>query len=435
MLGQQEAATRPLVVAAGRPLDIAVDERITIKRVGQTLTGVVVQPVFAYDRIVIPAGTKVTGHIAAIDGPSALTRIRASLSGDLSPARHIVLHWDTLALTPGPIPFESVITAEIPRARRSSAPPSAERDPPSGKVQRAEQEARDRANAAVAEARQRGRDVLAEIKQPGRMARLRDAVVERLPYHPQTISTRTAYHVQLNAPLTFGDATPIEAAPAETDPAPASILNVRLLTPLNSSKTFRGARVQAVVTEPVFSADHQLILAEGTTVDGEVTLARPARRLHRNGQLRFLFESVHRGTADTPLLASVDSIESSEDDQLALDDEGGATVPNSKTRFIAPTLALLALRGTLHQHEHLDPDGDGHVIHSGSPGAASTGGFLGLSVLGIGLSQLSRPAALALSAYGAARTTYSNVLGKGRDVEFPADTVMQLQLAPGPAVR
>jgi hypothetical protein len=34
---------------------------------------------------------------------------------------------------------------------------------------------------------------------------------------------------------------------------------------------------------------------------------------------------------------------------------------------------------------------------------------------------------------GAARTVYRNVLAKGRDMQFPADTVMLLQLAPGPS--
>ena len=116
-----------------------------------------------------------------------------------------------------------------------------------------------------------------------------------------------------------------------------------------------------------------------------------------------------------------------------LDDEGGAKVADSKTRFIAPAIALLALRGSLDQHDHLDPDGDGHVIHSSNPGAVSLGGFMGLGLLGIPLSHLSPPVGVALSALGAARSVYANVLGKGREVQFPADTLIRLQLAPGPS--
>jgi len=95
-------------------------------------------------------------------------------------------------------------------------------------------------------------------------------------------------------------------------------------------------------------------------------------------------------------------------------------------------LALLALRGSLDRHDHLDPDGDGHVIHSNNPGAVSVGGFFGLGLLGIPLSHLAPPVGIALSAFGAAKTVYANVLARGREMQFPADTVIELELAPGP---
>jgi hypothetical protein len=53
-------------------------------------------------------------------------------------------------------------------------------------------------------------------------------------------------------------------------------------------------------------------------------------------------------------------------------------------------------------------------------------------MLGSPLGVISRPLGIALSAIGAARTTYRNVVGKGREVRFPANTFIQLQLAPGP---
>jgi hypothetical protein len=226
---------------------------------------------------------------------------------------------------------------------------------------------------------------------------------------------------------------PSERAAAGALPAPSSVLNARLLTALDSAKTPRGTPIRAVVTRPVFSADHRLILPEGTTLEGEVTLATPARGFHRNGQLRFLFETVHLPAGgQAPLLASLQSVHTSGDDRMELDNEGGAKVTNSKTRFIEPTLALLALRGTLDRHDHLDPDGDGHVIHSSNPGAVTAGGFFGLGLLGIPLSHLATPISVTLSAMGAGRSVYRNLLAKGREVQFPADTVMRLQLAPGP---
>src|SRR5262245_55498862 len=64
-----------LVVAAGRPLRVALDQRIRVKRVGQPVTATVVEPVYAYDRIVVPAGAQVRGRIEKLHGPSAWARV------------------------------------------------------------------------------------------------------------------------------------------------------------------------------------------------------------------------------------------------------------------------------------------------------------------------------------------------------------------------
>jgi hypothetical protein len=189
-----------------------------------------------------------------------------------------------------------------------------------------------------------------------------------------------------------------------------------------------------VVTAPVFSADHQLILAEGTRLSGEVTRAVPARHFHRNGQLRFLVDSVAPAdTQPTPLLASLYSVQSDAGDQVAIDDEGGASVTNSKTRFIMAALAVLALRASGDHDRHIDEDAPGGPrMVQGGGGGNPLGGFLGFGIAGIAMSQISRPVGLTLSAIGAARTVYRNILGKGAEVSFPVDTPIELQLAPGP---
>ena len=71
----------------------------------------------------------------------------------------------------------------------------------------------------------------------------------------------------------------------------------------------------------------------------------------------------------------------------------------------------------------------------GGFGSRGVGGFLGLGLLGVGLSQISRPVGVTLAVVGVVRTVYANVLGKGKEVSFPADTSIQLQLAPGPTAR
>jgi len=121
---------------------------------------------------------------------------------------------------------------------------------------------------------------------------------------------------------------------------PNSVLSARLTTLLDSARSVRGTPVSASVTVPVFSADHRLLLPEGTALTGEVTQARPARHFRRNGQLRFLILSVGttvESAADLARLAArrrCHFVPISRDRQRG----GGASMTNSKTRFVAPAL-------------------------------------------------------------------------------------------------
>jgi hypothetical protein len=450
---QSDQPSIDLVVAAGRPLRVALDEKIRLDRVGQPVMGTVTEPVYAYDRIVIAVGTKVRGHVAHIDSGSKFVRARAYLNGNLSPTKHAILAFDTLRLDDGrEVAIDTVVTGGIPNVTRRVAGGSSTShrtisDQPGDQASptlasRARSEIRQRTVDAVSEAKQKVRDTLASIKslrEPGQLHRLKDAAVQQLPYHPQYLAKGTTYDAELSLPISFGRAIPAVAAPAGSAPAPDSILTARLATTLDSSKTPRGTPFEAVVTETVFSADHQVILPEGTKLTGEVTFAAPARRFHRNGRLRFLFERVHvPNQPPAPLLGALHSIDASADDRLAVDDEGGATVENSKTRFIAPALSLLSLHASLEGdgHHFADPDGDGSIKTAGSgAGSRGLGGFLGVGLLGAAVSQITRPVGIALGVYGAAHTIYTNVLGKGREVIFAEDTPIQVRLAPGPLAR
>jgi hypothetical protein len=136
-------------------------------------------------------------------------------------------------------------------------------------------------------------------------------------------------------------------------------------------------------------------------------------------------------------LGSLYAVDVSQADQVALDDEGGARVTNSKTRFVAPALAVLALRGSGGHEHHKDNDGDPYDLGtapapvSGNLGSQSLGGYFGFGLVGVGLSLVSRPVGVAFAAVGAVRTTFRNVVGKGRELSFPANTAIQIRLAPG----
>jgi len=141
-----------------------------------------------------------------------------------------------------------------------------------------------------------------------------------------------------------------------------------------------------------------------------------------------------------PLLGSLHAIDVDADQRIALDDEGGAAVQDSKARFVEPALALLALRGSFDHGEGGRLEG-GRVTGvprttTASAGGASVGrgvgGLIGFGAIGVVLGQVSRPLGIAFSVAGAARSVYRTFLGKGQEVTFPADTPIQIQLAPGP---
>lgn len=411
-----------LIVQAGRPLRLALDAGSRVRGPGQRVTATVLEPVYAVDRIVVPAGTTATGHIERVVGVSKQIRLRSLLAGDLTPMRGVLLQFDGLTLTDGrTIPIQTFVA------------PGAERIV----LRVADAPSRDSAAARAREhVAQQVRQAVSVVRGPGKWERLRDMAVRSLPYRPQFLRKGTVYSAVLAAPLEFGAVAPTESAPATAMPAPDSILNARLLTALSSGATSRGAPIDAVLTQPVFDADHRLILPEGTRLAGVVTLARPARRFHRNGQLRFLFERVVvEGRAPETLLASLYSVESQGGDRLSLDEEGGARMTNSKTRFVAPALGALALVGVLHSRLETDTEGPGPETQSGGIGSSTVGGWLGLGILGAGISQVSRPLSVTLTAVGFARSTYSSVFGRGRDVSFPADTPIQVQLAAGAGAR
>src|SRR5262249_58419797 len=135
---------------------------------------------------------------------------------------------------------------------------------------------------------------------------------------------------------------------------------------------------------------------EGAILSGEVTFVKKARSFHRSGQLRFLFDTVQAPERKTETLhASLHSVQVDKSARISLDDEGGASVVESKTRFVAPALATLALAGTLNQHVDYDTDGLGPETQYGSFGSITLGGFFRWSLMGLLLTHLSHSLALA----------------------------------------
>src|SRR5665811_590279 len=95
--GAQPGTTVP----AGVPLRVALERRVAIKRVGEPIQGRLVEPIYVYDRVVLPAGSVVEGHIAEIGGVPARKRLKAILSGNFTPPREVRAQFDALVLSDG----------------------------------------------------------------------------------------------------------------------------------------------------------------------------------------------------------------------------------------------------------------------------------------------------------------------------------------------
>src|SRR5437879_9731949 len=103
--------TIALTVPKGTPLQVGLDQEVRVQKVGQPVHGRVVQPVYAFDRLVVPVGTEVTGQITQIEDISGKKRTLAILNADFTPARKIEVEFNELALADGKhIPLRTVVT-------------------------------------------------------------------------------------------------------------------------------------------------------------------------------------------------------------------------------------------------------------------------------------------------------------------------------------
>ena len=123
--------------------------------------------------------------------------------------------------------------------------------------------------------------------------------------------------------------------------------------------------------------------------------------------------------------ATVDQAEASGPAPVKVDSEGGVKAQESKTRFIAPVISLiLASRAA---------DDEGHHHESGTGGAEGNvsgrtwGGLSGLGMLGAAASQSSRYVGMAFGYYGLAWSVYSSVVGRGGEVQFDENAMMDIR--------
>jgi hypothetical protein len=428
----------PLVVAAGTPLRVYLTKRLS-KRLGEPVEAKLLDPLYAFDREVAPAGSQVLGTVVRIEPATKMQRASAMVGGDFTSLHQAEVEFTTLVLPDGRrIPLRTVETeglnsiADFNPNKKSAA---ANQNP--GILSKAKAQVQDKIDSA----RKSVSDV---VRAPDKKERLEDFLWSKLPYHPQRVRRGTRFDAELMDPLQFGSASrnPDDLRLLGSQPPTDSSVQARLTTPLGSESAKQGDRVEAVVTRPLFSSDHKLLLPEGTRLTGAVTTVRRARWLHRGGQLRFTFQTVELPEgfpppgqpAEKPAMKTFAMLQATEPDgktAVKVDEEGGVKATEPKTRFIAPVVAaLLANRAADH-----DVNKRTGLVENNT-GGQTLGGASGFGLLGAVASRISPNVASALGFYGLAWSVYLNVVSRGGEVEFQKNAAIDVRFgarAPEPA--
>ena len=413
----------PMSVEAGTPVKVALDSEVRVRQVGQVIHGKTTEPVYAFDKLLIPVGTTVNGKVSAIDAVPKKVRALDATDGNFSPHRNVHVQFDELIMTDGRHIALHTVASPAPDGVLSFVSANDKQ-----KKNKVEEAASGKISATRQEIRRQWSDLQKQIHEPGKVHKLKRIALAQLPVHPQYIDSGTSFNADLLQPLDFGtEAVKPEALTNIGAPPPTgSIVHARLVTPLNSSTAKKGDPVEALITEPLVVSDH-LILPEGSTITGSVMQAQPARRLGHNGQLRILFHQVAPPNGiEQKVETSLEGVAVAKGEHLKLDAEGGAQVTTPKTRYLTTGIQVL-LAASQASPDRDAGEGGQSVGETGAGAASGASGFHFVGMI-VGIAAHSRVVSAGFGSYGAAMSIYYHFLARGRDVVYPKDMAMVMAL-------
>ena len=395
---------------AGTSLQVEIPRAYPVKA-GERIEGKLLHPIYADGKLVVPENTMLQGKVVALKADTK-ARWHARLRGDFTPFHTTQVKFDELMLPSGPLPIAAATASDGAPVLHLAAP---------GTSPRKSFVARE-----WVQAKSNLHDRITFFTAPGKGDRAMQVLYHQLPYHPERIEAHTAWSFELQQPLDLPDVPdpPLAAAPSTAGRAGSPgnpetwSVHALLTRDLTSARAKSGDPVQALVVEPVFDKDKQVVVPQGSTLIGKVTSARAARSLGRNGKLRFTFQQVQFPEGyKRPVEGSLAGAATEKTQNLSLDAEGTIS-PKNQSSAIAPLL-LTMLAGRA-----LDSDGNLTV----GTGVASNG--FGLVGRIVGVAAGNRNLAAGIGYYAAALSFYENFLRSGRDVVFPKDTRIEIETTP-----
>jgi hypothetical protein len=404
-----QAAPAPIkpFLPEGTSLQVEIARHYPMKA-GESIEGRLLHPIFAQGVLAVPASTLLHGTVIALQ-PDSKARWHARLRGDFTPFHTVQVQFNELMLPGGALPIASGLAANGAPVLQLAAPGAT---PKQSLFTQAWFMARERVQARMS-----------LVTAPGRGDRVLQALYHQLPYHPERIPAHTAWTFELTAPLALPETGPIAQLPAApSQPGKPEIWSVHALLKagLTSASAKSGDVVEALVVEPVFDRDRQLVVPQGSVLVGKVTAAKPARSLGRSGKLRFTFQQVRfpeGGLPNRPVQGALAGATAESEQGLSLDAEGTITPRNHSSLINPLLLTMLAGRA-------LDEDGN-----RAAQTAVASNGF-GLVGRIVGIAAGNRNLAAGLGYYASALSFYENFLRPGRDVAFPKDTRIEIETTP-----
>jgi len=429
-------------VEAGTPLRLYITKRARYRQ-GEAVQARFAEPVWAFDRIVIPAGTAVDGQIVELEPVSKTIRAMAIIRGDFTPLKLARVSFTKMVLPRGrSVALDAQPSLGLPSIYDPAAAAKSRKQKPSRKSSDtklthlwgfAKRQAETQANA-------RSRGLLDFVRGPNKREWLENFLWSKLPYHPQWYRKGNRFDAVLEKPVDFGKVSIAAANLGDIGrpPAPGAAASVRLLSTVSSADAHVGEPIAGVLSQPLMSADHRVVLPEGTRLTGKITLARPARMFHRGGQLRFAFEEVEPpafSAAPAPgARATQAQLTAAEPkaSRVAIDEEGTARATESKTRFLRPVIAgLVAAKSMDNDTGKQNASGGANANYGGQ----GLGGFSGFGLFGT-LAAMGPPSiGTALGFYGLGWSAYSTIVSRGKEVVFEKNSALAIRFGVPPGSR
>ena len=408
---QGTGASEEIHLPSGTPLVIEIDRTLPM-RLGEAVHGRLVYAVYSANRLLLPQGTPVSGHVVELR-PDRTRRIEARLRADFTPFVTPALQFDSVQLAGGrTVPISTGVTADGASVIRLKPDP-----PRKGGLLRQQ----------LGQVRQIAGDRLAVVAGPDKRERLVKLLYSQLPYHPQRIEKGTSWTSETTrvTELPFVELStaavvpqPPTVASSQVSEAPSWQIQAYLREEISSRNAHVGEQVYAEVAEPVLKADRTLAVPQGAILEGEVTEARPARRFGRAGVVRFDFRRLRIPGSDQvqAVQSSLTGIDAAGGQKLTLGAEGQVK-PKPQDKVVVPLL-LFALAGRPLDHDRGDNLFGKDAVASNSLGLA---GFI------VGTAAGQRNLAAGIGYYGAAISVYNRWIKRGADISFRRNTRVELQ--------